>query len=168
MPVGSIVTVRTGGANDLEVVSVDEAGETPAAIAVADAGTPAASGEGQPVERQVELGKGVDVVVRKGDREVMAWRFAVEPDHAPEIAFLKPPAPARSGALALTYSLKDDYGVVAGSAEITPLDEAAAAPRRGRCSRRRRSRCRCRSSAPATARRRRSATSPPTRGPAPG
>ncbi len=56
-------------------------------------------GEGQPIERQVELGKAVDVVVRKGDRDVMQWRFTVEPDHAPEIAFLKPPAPARSGAL---------------------------------------------------------------------
>ena len=62
--------------------------------------------------------------MRKGERDVVAWRFVVEPDHAPEIAFLKPPAPARSGALALTYSLKDDYGVVAGSAEIAPLDQA--------------------------------------------
>ena len=52
----------------------------------------------------------------------MAWRFAVEPDRAPEIAFLKPPAPARSGALTLNYSLKDDYGVIGASAEIVPLD----------------------------------------------
>ena len=126
VPVGSVVTVRTGGANDLAVVSVDEAGETPAAIVEAAAGAVKKPGEGQPIERQVELGKGVDVVVRKGDRDVMQWRFTVEPDHAPEIAFLKPPAPARSGALALTYSLKDDYGVVSGSAEIEPLDDAAA------------------------------------------
>lgn len=125
VPVGSVVTVRTGGANDLEVVSVDEGGETPAFIVVANATAPAAAGDGQPVERQVELGKAVEVVVRKGERDVMAWRFAVEPDRAPEIAFLKPPAPARSGALALTYSLKDDYGVVAGSAEIVPLDHPA-------------------------------------------
>ena len=67
VPVGSVVTVRTGGANDLAVVSVDEAGETPAAIVEAEAGAPPAPGEGQPIERQVELGKGVDVVVRKGD-----------------------------------------------------------------------------------------------------
>ncbi len=61
----------------------------------------------------------------------MAWRFTVEPDHAPEIAFVKPPAPTRSGALQLNYSLKDDYGVVAGNAEVKPLAGAksdAAAP----------------------------------------
>ena len=127
VPVGSVVTVRTGGANDLAVISIDEAGETPAAIVEASAGAPPKPGEGQPIERQVALGKGVDVVVRKGDTEVMAWRFTVEPDHAPEVAFLKPPAPARSGALALSYSLKDDYGVVSGSAEIEPLDDPAGA-----------------------------------------
>ena len=109
-----------------------------------------------------------EVVVRKGDREVMAWRFAVEPDHAPQIGFAKPPAPTRSGALALTYSLKDDYGVVEAHAEIAPVDPAAAStearplfeapvvplslpqlrdPRRASA--------------------RPSATSPPTRGPAP-
>ena len=127
VPVGSVVTVRTGGANDLAVISIDEAGETPAAIVETSAGAPPKPGEGQPIERQVALGKGVDVVVRKGDTEVMAWRFTVEPDHAPEVAFLKPPAPARSGALALSYSLKDDYGVVSGSAEIEPLDDPAGA-----------------------------------------
>lgn len=122
VPVGSVVTVRTGGANDLEVVSLDEDGESPAAIVGADA---AAAGADRPVERQVELSRTVEVVVRKGERDVMAWRFAVEPDRAPEIAFLKPPTPTRSGALALTYSLKDDYGVVAAAAEIAPLDQPA-------------------------------------------
>ncbi len=131
VPVGSVVTVRTGGANDLAVVAVDEAGETPAGIAAAQGADAAGPGHEQPVERQVALEKGAEVVVRKGERDVMAWRFAVEPDRAPEIAFLKPPAPARSGALAFSYALKDDYGVVAAEAEIAPLaaEEGAAEAR---------------------------------------
>jgi len=120
VPVGSIVTVRTGGANDLAVVALDEGGETPAALVEAPGA--AAPGDLAPVERQVALEKGVDVVVRKGERDVMAWHFKVEPDRAPEIAFVKPPAPARSGALAITYSLKDDYGVVAAAAELAPVE----------------------------------------------
>jgi uncharacterized protein (TIGR02302 family) len=128
VPAGSVVTVRTGGANDLTVVSRDEAGETPAEKVSAEATSPEAGGEGRPIERQVRLDRAFEVVVRKGDREVMAWRFKVEPDHAPEIAFAKPPAPARSGALVLDYTLRDDYGVIAGNAEIVPLDENAAAP----------------------------------------
>jgi uncharacterized protein (TIGR02302 family) len=127
VPVGSVVTVRTGGANDLAVLSKDEAGEVPATIveaAASGAPTPAAAG-GQPIERQVELGRAAEIVVRKGERDVMAWRFTVEPDHAPEIAFVRPPAPARSGALALNYTLKDDYGVVSGSAEIEPVGDGA-------------------------------------------
>jgi uncharacterized protein (TIGR02302 family) len=124
VPVGSVVTVRTGGANDLAVLSIDATGETPATVVDAlPADTVAASG--QPIERQVQLGQAAEIVVRKGERDVMAWRFAVEPDHAPAIAFLRPPAPARSGALALNYSLKDDYGVVSGSAEIEPVGGAA-------------------------------------------
>jgi uncharacterized protein (TIGR02302 family) len=128
VPVGSIVTVRTGGANDLAVVGVDDGGETPAAIAESQStSAPVPAGEAAPLERTLALEKGLDVVVRRGDREVMAWRFAVEPDRAPEIAFLKAPAPARSGALGINYSLKDDYGVIAAEAEIAPLDPAAGA-----------------------------------------
>ncbi|MCB1501122.1 MAG: TIGR02302 family protein [Bauldia sp.] len=124
VPVGSIVTVRTGGANDLAVASIDAAGETPAEIVEADDKAPVAPGATPPVERQVSLDRAAEIVVRRGDRDIMAWRFAVEPDHAPEIAFLKPPTPALSGALTLNYSLKDDYGVVGASAEIAPLDTA--------------------------------------------
>lgn len=125
VPVGSVVTVRTGGVNDLAVVGVDANGETPAAVAASEGDAPPPAGEPAPLERTVALEKGLDVVVRRGDRDVMAWRFTVEPDRAPEVAFLKPPAPARSGALGITYSLKDDYGVVAAEAEIAPLDPDA-------------------------------------------
>ncbi len=124
VPTGSVVTVRTSGARDLSVVSSDHVGEV--AATVVDSKGAEAAAEDQPLERQVTLDTASEVVVRKGDRDVMAWRFAVEPDHAPRIDFVKTPAPTRSGALALTYSLKDDYGVVEAHAEIAPVDPAAA------------------------------------------
>ncbi len=125
VPAGSVVTVRTGGANDLRVVSVDEAGETPASIAQGDAVPTRPAGETGPIESTVSLDSGAEVIVRRGDREVLAWGFTVEEDHPPTIAFLKPPEPARSGALTLSYSIKDDYGVIGAKAEIAPLDPDA-------------------------------------------
>lgn len=125
VPTGSVVTVRTSGARDLSVVSTGQAGEVAAAVVEAGDGKPA-TGDNQPLERQVALDTAAEVVIRKGDNDVMAWRFAVEPDHAPRIDFAKAPSPNRSGALGLTYSLSDDYGVVEARAEIAPLDPDAA------------------------------------------
>ncbi|MCB1497391.1 MAG: TIGR02302 family protein [Bauldia sp.] len=121
VPTGSIVTVRTSGARDLSVVSSGQVGEV-AAAAVEPDGADAAKGDDQPLERQVTLDTASEVTVRKGDREVMGWRFAVEPDHAPRIEFVRNPVPTRSGALSFTYSLKDDYGVVEARAEIAPVE----------------------------------------------
>ena len=119
IPVGSVVTVRTGGARDLDVLSVDAAGATAAAIVAPDKASTAGDGD-QPRERQVTLSEAGHVVVRKGDRDVVAWTFAVIPDHAPQIAFLKTPSPTVSSALSLSYAMKDDYGVIEGSAEVAP------------------------------------------------
>ena len=63
----------------------------------------------------MKLAKPATVVIRKGERDIAAWRFRVEPDNPPEVAFAKPPSPTLSGSLTLSYSLKDDYGVVSGS-----------------------------------------------------
>ena len=124
VPSGSVVTVRTGGARDLDVVAVGEDGESPAVVAAPDkAASPAAD---QPLERQATLTAAGDVVVRKGDRDIVAWRFTVVPDRAPQIAFQRPPVPTASSALSLSYAMKDDYGVVAGQAEVVPLDQADA------------------------------------------
>ena len=127
VPVGSVVTVRTSGANDLSVVASSHVGEVPAKAVESD-GAPDTAAKDQPLERQLELDTASEVVVRKGDHPVMAWRFTVEPDHAPQISFAKVPAPTRSGALSLTYALKDDYGVVEAHADIVPLDPQAAGP----------------------------------------
>lgn len=125
VPTGSVVTVRTSGARDLSVTSSGHVGEAAAALVESD-GPAADDGADQPLERQVELDVASDVAVRKGDREIMAWRFTVEPDHAPMVDFVKAPAATRSGALALNYTLKDDYGVVEARAEVVPLEPGAA------------------------------------------
>ncbi|MEX0853969.1 MAG: TIGR02302 family protein, partial [Bauldia sp.] len=82
----------------------------------------AISGPLPPLEHQITLTEAGSVVVRKGSREVAAWRFAVEPDNPPAIAFLEPVKTTLSGALDISYSLEDDYGVVAALAEIAPVD----------------------------------------------
>jgi uncharacterized protein (TIGR02302 family) len=124
VPAGSVVTVRVGGVDDLTVAAVDGAGETEAEHSAPQA---AAAGAPAPVEHRVSLAKGSEVVVRKGERQVSSWRFAVEPDTAPRIAFQKPPGPTASGALAFAYTLGDDYGVVSAEAVVEPAGGAIAA-----------------------------------------
>ena len=75
----------------------------------------------------MKLTDAASVVVRKGNREVSAWRFTVEPDRPPSIALVGQPKVAESGALHLTYSLEDDYGVVAALGEIAPVGDTAGA-----------------------------------------
>ena len=142
VPAGSIVTVRTGGAHDLDVVSI--VGDRPRRRPQwsADPAEAAAAGGDKPLERKLDARSGrARSSIRKGEREVASWRFAVEPDNrAARSLSLKPPAPTASGALGLTYTLRDDYGVVCGDAEIAPVDRRRGRRRRrGRCSRRRRS-----------------------------
>jgi uncharacterized protein (TIGR02302 family) len=127
VPTGSIVTVRTGGTRDLDVVSADGATETPAEVAEATTALRASAtgaDADEPLERQVKLSRPATVIIRKGGTEVASWRFVVEPDSSPQVSFLKPPGATVSGALSLTYSLKDDYGVVVGTAEVAPAEKA--------------------------------------------
>jgi uncharacterized protein (TIGR02302 family) len=118
VPTGSIVTVRTGGAHDLDVVN----GETPLVPEVATKAAVAEDTE-PPLEHQLKLTSATSIAVRKGSREISAWRFTVEPDNPPSIALVGEPKVAESGALHLTYRLEDDYGVVAAFGEFAPVDE---------------------------------------------
>ncbi|MEO1141495.1 MAG: TIGR02302 family protein, partial [Pseudomonadota bacterium] len=65
-----------------------------------------------------------DTVVRLNHREnVLAqWGITLLPDEKPEILFSKHPSSALSGSLELSYSVKDDYGVVSAEAEIKSLE----------------------------------------------
>jgi uncharacterized protein (TIGR02302 family) len=124
VPAGSVVTVRTGGAHDLDVVSKGETGEVAAETVQPANEAPAANGD-QPLEWQVKLSAAATVVIRKGEREIAAWSFNVEPDNPPQIGFLKLPTQTASGAVNFTYSLKDDYGIISGTAEVTPIGAVA-------------------------------------------
>ncbi|WP_425051860.1 TIGR02302 family protein [Psychromarinibacter sp. S121] len=53
-----------------------------------------------------------------------AWDISVTPDTAPQVTILGEPERGLSGEMRQTFSVSDDYGVVAGRAEIT-LDLAA-------------------------------------------
>ncbi len=120
VPTGSIVTVRTGGTHDLDVVATAAGAETAvAATAVAKA---AATDAVPPLEHQVTLAAAGSVAVRKAGREVSAWSFVVEGDKPPVIAIVDKPKVSASGALHLTYSMEDDYGVIAAFGEIAPVD----------------------------------------------
>jgi uncharacterized protein (TIGR02302 family) len=122
VPTGSIVTVRTGGAQDLDVVNGD--------TTIAPTAAKASAGAEPPLEHQLKLTQAASVAVKKGTREISAWRFTVEPDNPPSIALVGEPRVAESGALHLTYSMEDDYGIVAAFGEFAPAD-----PLRGKAAR---------------------------------
>jgi uncharacterized protein (TIGR02302 family) len=125
VPEGSIVTVRTGGTRDLNVVSAGPGGETPAELVEEPAVKTARKGEAlPPLEHRVTLDRGADVTVRRDERKIATWRFTVEDDAAPEIALARPPAPTASGSLSLAYTIRDDYGVIGAEATFVPLADA--------------------------------------------
>ena len=115
----------------------------------------------QPLEHQVDARQARSTsIVRKGDREIATWRFAVEPDRAPEIAFVTPAGADRERRarprLLAQGRLRRGLGARPRSCRSTmqPTERRGAAALRGAAA----CRCRCRSSAPATAAARRSAT----------
>jgi uncharacterized protein (TIGR02302 family) len=124
VPEGSMVTVRTGGRHGLDVVSETAAGdETPAEVTESTA-RQTDNDAGTPIEHQIKLSEPAKVIVRRGDSEFAAWEFDVEPDSPPVIALAGSPEPTASAALKLTYSIEDDYGVIAAEAAFEPIAEA--------------------------------------------
>ncbi len=119
VPIGSVVTVRTGGNRDLSVMASD--GGKPAPVAPMAPKQAAAADAAAPLEHQVTLSRAGSVTIEKSGHEITGWKFAVQPDNPPQIALVGEPRAEASGALALSYSLTDDYGVVAARGEITPL-----------------------------------------------
>jgi len=120
VPTGSIVTIRTGGSSNLDVVQV-AAGGGETAVEASQTTVKVAAGETPPVERLVTLKDAQSVVVRKGAHEVANWKFTVVPDSAPQIALVGEPKITNSGSLDLTYTIGDDYGVVAAYGKIEPV-----------------------------------------------
>lgn len=125
VPQGSVVTVRIGGNRDLSVVGTNSAGELPVERTDILASN-TNGGARTPLEHHLTLTDETSVVVRRGDRDVTSWQFAIVPDAPPTIVLLKPPEPTVGGSLAVTYAIEDDYGVIAAEAMFAPLGTIAA------------------------------------------
>ncbi|MEM6617138.1 MAG: TIGR02302 family protein [Pseudomonadota bacterium] len=66
-------------------------------------------------------------ILKKNGEILREWSFNILNDEAPNISFVEEPSQAFSGALQLSYSLSDDYGVVSARAVIEPESEAGGA-----------------------------------------
>ena len=128
VPAGSMVTVRTGDGGEISVVSL---GGPQGVVTVAPQANKVAAADGlaPPLEHLIELTGDQTIAVRRGGRDLLVWRFTVEPDAPPSIAFLGWPDTS-SGSLELAYSLADDYGVVAAYADIAPAHDGGQTPPR--------------------------------------
>jgi uncharacterized protein (TIGR02302 family) len=128
VPQGSVVTVRIAGRKDVGVAATNETGalaEVEAAAPANPAAPPTAKTNAKddaPTEFRVTLDRSGVVAVRRGEQQLMAWHFAVQPDAPPRIAFRAKPETAVNGVMKIAYTLSDDYGVVSAQALIEPLD----------------------------------------------
>lgn len=113
VPEGSTLTVRSTG--DELVVEGPDGPLPPRESADGQGGTPGSF--------ETVLQGDIDVRVLMDGREAANWSIGVTPDEPPTVAFSKPPGAAQSGALQLSYSMADDYGVTSGRVEILPEDE---------------------------------------------
>jgi uncharacterized protein (TIGR02302 family) len=112
VPEGSEITVRALGLPQA-AVSLTSAGAT------------------SPLEADAAVQQGVrqftgrldvsaDIALADGDRQLAAWRIAVEPDETPSVRLLQDPEEQLSGAVRFSYLIEDDHGVVSAEGRITP------------------------------------------------
>ena len=116
VPANSTFFLRFVGSGDLKITKADTSGSTQ--INPKD-------GSQEISEAEFEFPLETDGVVRlhhEGE-EISRWVIGIVKDQPPSIAFESEPRSALSGSLELSYSVKDDYGVIAASAKITPLEE---------------------------------------------
>ncbi|SME91597.1 TIGR02302 family protein [Tistlia consotensis] len=121
VPTGSALLAQVQGGRGDAVMSLGGA-ETP--FQRYDAGS-------LRLQRSIETGaeaSDLPLEIRRGERTLGAWTLHVLPDHAPSVEYLKPPAPARRGALELAYRAADDYGLVGLQAVIRRVDKPDGPP----------------------------------------
>ena len=125
LPEGSILTVRVAGRADVTVSHTDSAGETDIAPTAPDekaaAVTASARDQAAPTEFQVKLNSSGSVAIKRRSADLYAWNFTVDPDIAPTISFRGAPAPTTSGAVRLSYTVNDDYGVTQAEAVVEAM-----------------------------------------------
>ncbi len=125
IPEGSVLVVRSQGETGLSMRFVsDISGEAPIPVEPeAENGDPES---GLPVERRLTLADSGRVDMLKDDTVVQSWAFQVKPDEPPMIRLDNDPEEQLSGALKFSYLVKDDYGVVAAEAGISPVPGTSA------------------------------------------
>lgn len=127
VPVNSELTVRISGkdaAGAVRYVPVSgEAVELKAEAAEKTEGTEQAADDARQ-SRTYKLKLTADGAVTAGPKE---YAFALIPDTAPTISFVREPGRALNGALELAFEVKDDYGVTEARAEILPAEADAGA-----------------------------------------
>ncbi len=126
LPEGSVLTVRVAGRADIAVSHANSSGETEIAPTAPEEkaltrAAPGVADQAAPTEYRVKLSTSGTVSVKRHASDLYNWRFTVDPDTAPSIAFQGTPAPTTSGALRLAYTLSDDYGVTQAEAVVEAL-----------------------------------------------
>lgn len=113
VPRFSTVTVRIiGGETTVDWTPI---GGTAAAI-------PPSDSEERPDTAQYDYVLENDGTLNVGNGQAGPFAFSVTPDSPPQVRFTEAPAEEATGALALKYSLTDDYGVVSAEAIVETLD----------------------------------------------
>jgi len=123
VPEGSVLVVRSQGAPDLLMTFAGADDAEPQLIAPEETSetTDPDVADLLPLERRLSLETTGSVEVTNGEELLLGYVFAVRPDDVPDIRLTDDPEEQLSGALKFSYLVKDDYGVVAAEARITPL-----------------------------------------------
>ena len=111
VPAGSHVNLRVHGAGGRPLLSVDPD----------PASDPRFAGSGGEYAASFALAATSDVHVRSNGRNLGRWHISAIPDKRPLIAFAAKPEKTPQGALKLSYTAGDDYGVTGIRAIITPV-----------------------------------------------
>ncbi|MEO8419568.1 MAG: TIGR02302 family protein [Hyphomicrobium sp.] len=121
VPERSVLIVRTSG-QGLGAPSLDVFAEGSSERQHVEAKKPEAGKSSAPnhdiSEIRYELRSSAEIRVMANGSELARWQFYVKPDKAPVIAMTKPAERTRRGAMKLTYSVEDDYGVVSAGVDV--------------------------------------------------
>ncbi len=119
VPTGSVFSLQSDSADALDVQLV-QAGVSQALEPGSDEAVAEIGGADLALNQfQARLDADAEISVSGGFGETRSWQFTIIPDSIPEIAYNGQPQVARSGALELSYTLKDDYGIVSADASVT-------------------------------------------------
>ncbi len=127
IPENSELTVRLsgGGYHEGEITYQTASSKTPAPLIPEKTGATKGNSPKPTEENRTYLLK----LVSDGTLAVNgnSWQFSILKDKQPEITFEKDPAQAVSGALEISYTANDDYGIETARAIIEPADPEDAA-----------------------------------------